>query len=368
MSCPIPLSAVSEKLRKHIDPKSPPPLRMMAARGMVPMGPRDMATVLVCLTFDEDDNVVSAATKSIAELPERILLGALGEGLHPLVLDNLARALPESDKPLEAILTNPQTPDETFAYLADRVGASLLELIVENQVRILRHPPIARAILDNPSVTRATTDRLMDFAVRTGMDFKGLDAYEEARKRISSAPRDLEEEKRVRQVVEDSLPEDMMEEEEDEEPATAEQAEENEAKKKTLLQRLHTMTPAQKVVLAQRGNKTVRSALLRDANKVVATAAIKNPGIGESEVAAIASSRAVVDDVIRIIANNREWTRSYAVKLALVQNPKTPVAFSMRFLQTVRTPDLKKIAKSKNVPSALANAAKKLVKKRSGGR
>jgi hypothetical protein len=336
----------------------------MAARGMIPMGPKDMITVLVCLNYDEDDKIAKSSTKSLAELPERILQGGLAENLHPLVLDHMARVFSDNEGHLEAILLNQQTSDETYAFLADKVSERLLGIIVDNQVRILRHPPIAQAILDNPGVLKSTVDNLMDFAVRTGMSFRGLDAFEEAKGRISSEPRDVQEETRIQQVVFESLPEDMLLEEEDDDPASAE---EHEKKKRNILQRLHTMTPGQKIVLAQKGNKAVRMTLIRDANKVVAVAAIKNPGISESEIVGVATSRAVADDVIRIICNNREWIRSYAVKLALVQNPKTPIAFSMRFLQVVRSPDLKKLAQSKNIPSTLASAAKKILSRRSGG-
>ena len=366
-SCPIPSTAVSQAARKHVDPKSPPPVRLMAARGMVPMGPKDMVTVLVCLNYDEDDKISQSAAKSLAELPERILQGGLSENLHPLVLDHVARVFSDNEGHLEAILLNKLTSDETYAFLADKVGERLLGIIVDNQVRILRHPPIAQAVLNNPGVLKSTVDNLMDFAVRTGMDFKDLDAFEEAKGRISSAPRNIQEEARIQQVVFESLPEDMMMEEE-EGDETPEEAEEREKKKRNILQRLHTMTPAQKIALAQKGNKTVRMTLIRDANKVVAVAAIKNPGISEMEVIGVATSRSVSDDVIRIICNNREWTRSYMVKLALVQNPKTPVAFSMRFLQVIRSPDLKKLASSKNIPSALASAAKKIIARRSGHR
>ena len=80
--------------------------------------------------------------------------------------------------------------------------------------------------------------------------------------------------------------------EEEGEAESSEEAEEREKKKRNILQRLHTMTPAQKIVLAQKGNKTVRMTLIRDANRVVATAAIKNPGISESEIIGVATSRA----------------------------------------------------------------------------
>ena len=367
--CPIPLSALPDKLKKHVDPKAPPPLRLMAARGMVPMTPAETATALCCLTYDDDDKISEAAAKSLAELPPKILKGAVSDpNLHPLVLDQLARSLPDSEEIFEAILIHKKTPDETFEYLADRVQGKLLGIIVENQVRILRHPPIARAILNNPSVLKSQVDRLMDFAVRTGMDFSGLEAFEEAKRRIKSVPPDPEESQHIRKIVEESLPEEMLAEDEQAEPATPEEAKQREEKKKNLLQRLHSMTPAQKVILAQKGNKTVRSALLRDRNRVVATAAIKNPGVTEAEVIGVAGNRAVCDDVIRIICNNREWTRSYAVKKALVENPKTPIAHSMRFLQTLRNQDLKSLSTNKNIPSAVAQAAKKLLQKRTGGR
>jgi hypothetical protein len=364
-SCPIPIEAVAEPLRKHINPKSPMPLRLMASKGMVPMGPKDMVTVLSCLCFDDDEKIIQSAQKSLIDLPAKIAKGALKEKLHPEVFDHLAHIFIENEDFLETILINQETGDETYAFLAESVNERLLKIIAENQVRILRHPPIAKAIIANPNTIKSTIDRLMDFAVRTGMDFKGLDAFEEAKKRILSTPPDPTENARIQKIVEDSIPEEMFQEEE--EPKTSEEAQQQEKKKKNLLAILLRMTPAQKIVAATKGNRSVRMALVKDHNKIVAAAAIKNPGLGESDIIAIAASRSVCDEVIRLICSNREWTRSYAIRLALIQNPKTPVAFSMRFLSGVRTAELKKLAMSKNIPSALATASKKLLQKRQGG-
>jgi hypothetical protein len=367
VASPIPASAVSENLRKHVDPAAPAPLRLMAARGMVPMGPMDMVTVLCSLRYDDDEKIAQSAEKSLLELPVRIVQGALKESLHPLVLDLVARAFPDNESFLETILLNRETPDETFAFLAVKVSERPLTIIIENQVRLLRHKEIVQAVLGNPALLKSQSDRLMDFAVRTGMSLKGLAAFEEAKQRIAGAPRDTVEEKRIAKVVVESLPEDMLKEEE-EGPDDPEAEAEQEKKQKTLLQRLYEMTIAQKVALASKGNKTIRSQLLKDRNKMVATAAIKNPGVNESEVLVLASNRAVCDDVIRIISMNREWTRSYQIKLALVNNPKTPMGMSMRFLPSIRIADLKMMARNKNIPSTLAMAAKKLMQKRQGGR
>jgi vacuolar-type H+-ATPase subunit H len=366
MGCPIPATVVSEPLRKHIDGAAPVQLRIMAARGMVPMPPKDMVTVLTILTFDADEKVKAGAEKSLVELPERIVLGALNEDLHPLVLDSMARARMDNEASIEAILVNKATPDETFEFLADKVNERLGEMIVNNQVRILRHPSIAEALIKNQAIPKSLIDMLMDFAVRTGMEFKALPAFEEAKHRILSAPPDAQEEARVAKIVVESLPEEMLQEER--EALTPEEIKEQEAKRENMLSKLHKLTAAQKVALAQKGNKVARNALVRDSNKMVATAAIRNPGFTESEVLGVVASRSICDDVLRIVCNNREWTRSYAVKLALVQNPKTPLASSMRFLSSIHTGDLKTLSMNKNIPSTLANTAKEMITKRNAGR
>jgi hypothetical protein len=337
----------------------------MAAKGMVPMQPRDTVTVLSCLCFDDDDKVKNSAAESLSTLPERIVTGALQDELHPTVLDHLAQVFVENPFHIEKILINQNTPDETYERLADSVRGSLLDIIANNQVRILRHPPIAKAILRNPATLKSTIEMLMDFAVRTGMDFSSVPAFEEAKKRVLAAPPDPKEEERIQQVVIASLPEDMLKDEDGQGSISVEESEE---KKARMLSRLNTMTVAQKVALAQKGNKVIRLTLIRDANRSVAVAAIKNPGVNESEVAAVVTSRAICDEVLRIICHNREWTKSYQVKLALANNPKTPLAFSMRVMQSLRVGDLKSLASNKNIPSALNQAAKKLIDTRAGGR
>jgi hypothetical protein len=42
-------------------------------------------------------------------------------------------------------------------------------------------------------------------------------------------------------------------------------------------------------------------------------------------------------------------------------NPKTPVGVAMRFMALLNQSDLKNIAKSKNLPSAIANQAKAMM-------
>jgi hypothetical protein len=129
---------------------------------------------------------------------------------------------------------------------------------------------------------------------------------------------------------------------------------------------LAQMSVSQKVRRAMLGTATERMVLVRDANRLVAAAAIKSPMIQENEVVRISASRSVSDDVLRLIAMSREWTRSHQVKVNLVANPRTPFAFAAKLIAHLREHELKNIAKSKNVTGAVSTAAKNQLAKRTG--
>src|SRR2546423_2009543 len=112
-ACPLPLDVLPATFQKHVDPKAPAPLRMMGAKALVPMGPKDMATALFILTFDTDATVRETAVKSAAALDDRILSVALrDESAEPKVLGYYAGALQERPEDLEMLALNPSTPDE----------------------------------------------------------------------------------------------------------------------------------------------------------------------------------------------------------------------------------------------------------------
>src|SRR5207237_3450066 len=117
--CPVALSALPANFQKHVDPKAPVPLRMMGAKALVPMGPKDMATALFMLTFDADAGVRETAVKNAAGLPDRILAVALrDETADGRVLDYYVTALQAKIEYLEMLILNPSTPDEAVARVA----------------------------------------------------------------------------------------------------------------------------------------------------------------------------------------------------------------------------------------------------------
>jgi hypothetical protein len=124
----------------------------------------------------------------------------------------------------------------------------------------------------------------------------------------------------------------------------------------------------EKIRLATIGNAYCRKMLVRDSNKLVAMTVIRSPQITDMEIRQFAGSTNVCDDVIRYIANSRECSKDYPVKMALVSNPKCPLGSSLRFLPYLHQDDLRNIARSRNIPGALATAAKKLLQQREHGR
>jgi hypothetical protein len=107
--------------------------------------------------------------------------------------------------------------------------------------------------------------------------------------------------------------------------------------------------------------------LVRDTNRLVATAAATSPLLKDGEAARIAASRNVIDDVLRIIAQNRDFTHNYQVKLNLVQNPRTPFTFSSRLISHLRDNDLRNMSRSKNVPQAIQTACRQQMQRKKPG-
>jgi hypothetical protein len=118
-----------------------------------------------------------------------------------------------------------------------------------------------------------------------------------------------------------------------------------------------------KVKLAFKGTREQRAQLIRDPNKLVASAVLSSPKLTEAEVESFAKMANVSEEVLRVIGLNRTWLKNYGVVLGLVKNPKTPPALSMQLLPRVTERDMKMVSIDRNVPEALRLAARKFIVK-----
>ncbi|MGC9324447.1 MAG: hypothetical protein ACP5G0_06825 [Desulfomonilia bacterium] len=131
---------------------------------------------------------------------------------------------------------------------------------------------------------------------------------------------------------------------------------------RSLFQKIQSMSVSEKLELARRAPKDVRSLLIRDSNKLIQIAVIESPNITESEVLTIANNRQVSDEVLRKIALNRDWIKNYQIKIALVHNPRTPLTIALKQIPFLSQRDLKLISRSRAIARPLAIAAESRLK------
>src|SRR5262249_51641572 len=137
--------------------------------------------------------------------------------------------------------------------------------------------------------------------------------------------------------------------------------------KESATQRVAKMRFPEKLKAAVKGSREMRSILIRDPNKMISAAVLSSPKLTENEIAAFARMASLSDEVLRIIGQNRAWTKSYKVILGLTKNPKTPLAMALNFLGRLNSSDLKGLSVDRNVPEGLRIAARKKVVGNAGG-
>lgn len=124
------------------------------------------------------------------------------------------------------------------------------------------------------------------------------------------------------------------------------------------------MSIPQKIKLAMFGNKAARGALLREPNRMIQLFVLDNPRITDGELTDIAKNSQVDEQVLRTLASNSQWMKSYSMKLTVCLNPKVPLDISLKWFKFLTDKDLQNIARSKMVPSVLATQARKLLEKK----
>lgn len=345
--------------------------KLMALRGIAALRPVELVTAVYQLSFDADAAVKAAAAEAPGTLPDKVLVAPLSEPLPALVLHFFGeRIAPHRIEVLERILYNGATSDETYVVLAGRLNERELEVIISNEIRLLRCPAIVSALFMNKQARMSSVNRAIELCARNKVRVDGIPSFDEVVKAISEDPSSTDPtavDVAFRDVLEASATAPEADDDDDE-AAEAGEKEKGEKKKKSTSKSpvidFTRLKLYEKIRLATLGNAYCRSNLIRDSNKMVSMAVIRSPMITDSEVVRAAGNRQVAEEVIRYIANQREFTKMYPVKIALVHNPKCPLAFSLRFLPMLHGEDLKTLSRSKNIPSALALAARKLMQTR----
>ncbi len=384
-----------------LDGSAPAQARLAAASGLLPLPQADLLELLVALQHEKDPEIAEAAVETLnSQSPEDFLASARSDDTAPAVLNYLATSDNGDRATQEAVILNRNTPDQAIADLASTSSdGSLLELISINQQRLVRFPKIIEAILAN-SASSAEAERR---AKETRREFfekeRGAQQIaQELRARGKSAAAeffegaDLEDgftiedawliaahiEVSDADIDESWLPseryEELRPETAEDRAANVKRTLENERletgeispERVSLIKRIMFMNVKDRMKLGMKGDREARSILIRDSNRIVATAVINNPRITDQEVENIASMRTVADEVLRLIAAKAAWARSYPIIHNLARNPRTPIPTVVNILPRIRSKDLLSLSQNRNVSEGVRRQAMRLNQTRSG--
>ena len=391
-----------------IEGTAPRPAQLAASRGILPLPQTDLLEILVAFFQGSDPELKDNARETLRSQQTEALESTIRSAeVAPRVLAYFAEQpeLPASIH--EAIITNAATPSSAIVKFAGQTkNGSLLERLSFNQQLLIQNPAIIDAIIANPNRTpeaerRAAETKKEFFEKERGaqqianeLRAQGNEAAAEFLEQSEFGSDDsstLTAEDMIflaghievpDQETDDSwlgleFIEEIYEESEEQRKAIfnkilgeiqSEEDEELSSERISMLNRIIKMGIKDRVKLAMKGDREARNILIRDPNRLVSAAVVNNPRISEQEVENIAMMRSIPEDILRLIASNRQWARSYRVMHSLAKNPRTPIANVLTILSRLQLKDLVHLSKNRNVSDAVRRQALRLHGARTGNR
>jgi hypothetical protein len=281
----------------------------------------DRAEILCILTDDPDELISNRAQEALLSVaPEVIVEAAKRPNASPAFFNYAGKRLPRTPGLPEAMARNNTCPPESLVPLVPYFSPAIVQHLLEELDRVTAHPPLA-LLLENSAFVSPEQKKVLENFRSTAIDEGHL-------------------------------------------ADAAAEAEPDAHKRQTLLQQISRMTVAQRVQYAMKGSSEVRRTLIRDTNKVVQRSVLQSPRLTDQEVEAFASMANLTDEILRLIANNRNFRKNYVVVRNLMNNAKTPLDVTLHMLPILNVVDLKKLSMNKNVPETLRTTAQKLQRTR----
>ncbi len=285
----------------------------------------DRAEILCVLADDPDEMISTRAQDALLSIAPEVFVEAVKrEGAVPAVFSYAGKKIPRTPGIAEAMAGNKTCAAEYLVPLVPYFSPSIVQHLLEELDRVTAHPPLAATLEHSAFVTPEQKKILEDFR-STSVDHGHLaDAVAEA--------------------------------------------EPDPGRRQTLLQQIGKMTVAQRVQFAMKGSSEARRTLIRDNNKVVQRSVLQSPRLTDQEVEAFAAMANLTDEILRLIAGNRNFRKNYVVVRNLTNNPKTPLDVTLHMLPILNPADLKKLTMNKNVPETLRTTALKLQRTRTSAK
>jgi hypothetical protein len=375
-----PASSLIEQLRSGSAPRN---IKEFAAQGMLPLAVEDLIPLQVQLSNDSDEGIASLAKTSLQKVGQETWM-RLVERKDPdhALIEYCVRSTTHPVK--EKILLNNTIADSIVRSMAATESGPLLDIILNNQVRLLRDQQILLALETNPYLNYDQKRRIEEF--KTEFFYKKqIEAHEEFTEE--------EEVAEAEEAVEEEIPlaslDDLLAEipnldveaqriiaQIDSEPSIIPSDEEVQAQLQnffsneelkdistdtlTTYQRVLHMSHPEKVRVALLGGKEERTILIRDPSRQIASLVLRNPKLTDSEMDAFAQMRNLDGQILREMAENRSFIKRYTVIHSLVKNPKVPSPTALNLLKLLRDMDLKNVERDRNIPEIIRRNAKRI--------
>jgi len=310
-------------------------VRLAAARGALPMSGHNLVIVLFVFYNGDNPELKEEALSTLQTLPAKILLAALTQPeLHPAIIDLIVHLRYDDTVVMQSVLAHPMTGIRSLLFIAENSSGQVLDMLADSDEILLKSDTIRQAIINNPNTDKVTRIRLgwipPQEKPESADDEGSEDRVDNSDQAQDAAKDDVADE--------DGLDEETM----------------------SKYQQLQEMTVNEKIKMALTGDKEWRTLLIREANKQINTAVLRNPRITEAEAIAVAQNRSSSEELIRIILLNRDWVKLYDMKKALVYHPRTPIQQAMRLMSFLSERDIKELSTSRNVTQPIINNARRM--------
>lgn len=308
-------------------------LRRLAASGLLPLPPEDLVPLQVELARSADPEIAGLADGALAALDPRMLARLADQTPAHEVLSFLAERL-RHPVVLEAILRRRDVPRPLLVSMARWLPADLQEILILRQDAIVEEPAILDALEENPQIAIYTHRRILEYR-----------QHLLPRAAAALAIPEISDEAFVAAIEAVRA-----------EPAAGEFDDHTGLSEG----QIRLLPVPARMRLTRGASKPLRNILIRDPVAQIALAVMTNNGIPDTEAEQIARNRAVCEEVLAEIATRREWIAKYPIVKALVQNPRTPVVYSMRLVTRLSVRDLRDMGRDRNVPDVVRSTALRL--------
>lgn len=322
-----------------------PRLRLLAARGLLPLPPEELIPIQVALAESDDPELAAQAAASLDRIEPRLTANYLESDAGPDEIVYFARRAPHP-LVIETIIGRRDVPRALLMELARDLRAEYQELLLLRQDAVVDEPAILDALEDNPRLSTFSRRRIAEYREHL----------------LPRQRRDIDE-RLERGEVEEASSEEVQKAVAEAKARRVKPAE-TELEELTGLSEIEirTLPVPVRLRLARGAPRALRGILLRDPNPQVAVQVLRANPVSDQEIEQICHSRTVVEEVLEEILRQRSWMARYQVVVALAHNPRTPLGAAVKLVSRLSVRDLRILSRDHNAADAVRATATRLYK------